>query len=276
MEKKYRRTLCASYIAFVCQALVINLTPLLFVIFQTEFDISITKIGVLVTYSFLVQLTVDFLSARFSEKMRYRPCVILAHVCCAIGLAGIGQFPYWLPDPYVGLLVAVTVCSVGGGLIEVLASPIVEALPLRNKASAMSLLHSFYAWGSALVVILSTVFLKLAGTAHWRLLPLLWAIVPACNAVLYAGAWIEASPKQGGRTVAGKLLCNKQFWLFAVLILCAGAAEQAIAQWASYFAETGLRVDKTVGDLLGPCLFAVLMGVCRVFYGMSGNRIPLI
>lgn len=260
--------------ACVCQAIVVNLAPLLFVTFQNEFQISVGKIGFLITYNFLIQLTVDILASRFADKIGYRKCVIAAHIFSVVGLIGLGQFPYWFSNPYVGLMVATTVYAVAGGLVEVLISPIVEALPMKNKSAAMSLSHGCYAWGYAVVVILSTIYLKIAGIANWRLLTVLWSIVPLLNIFLFAGAPILSLPTQPEEKGNSKLP-HKMLWLFALLILCGGAAEQAMGQWASYFAETGLKVDKTTGDLLGPCLFAALMGVSRVGYGFFGNKIPL-
>ena len=203
-----------------------------------------------------------------------KPCIVAAHVLCAAGLVGLGVLPGLMP-PYAGLLLAVTVYAVGGGLIEVLISPIVQALPTDAKSSAMSLLHSFYCWGHAAVVILTTLFFWLAGTAHWRLLTVLWAILPAANAVLFVGCPIRVLSEDAGPMPVKQLLRMGMFWLFAILMVCSGAAEQAMSQWASYFAERGLRVSKSMGDLLGPCLFALLMGLSRLFYGIKGEKIPL-
>lgn len=275
MKQSYNRTFVASCMAFVCQAIVVNLAPLLFVTFQKEFDISVGKIGFLVTYNFLIQLTVDILASRFADRIGYRKCVIAAHVFCVIGLIGLGQFPYWFSDPYIGLLVATTIYAAAGGLIEVLISPIVEALPMKNKSAAMSLSHGFYAWGYAVVVILSTVYLVLAGMVRWRLLTALWAVVPVVNVLLFANAPILTLPADDTPEKSEGIFRQKTLWFFALLILCGGASEQAMGQWASYFAETGLKVNKATGDLLGPCLFAALMGLSRVGYGFFGEKIPL-
>lgn len=275
MERKYKRTLYASYIGYITQAIVNNLAPLLFVIFQREFSVSVAQIGFLITFNFVVQILTDFLSASFVERIGYKPCIIAAHVLGAIGLAGLSILPGVMSQPYVGLLICIAVYAVGGGLLEVLVSPIVEALPTEGKSAHMSLLHSFYCWGHALVVILSTVFFQIAGTSAWRLLPLLWAVVPAANAVLFAISPVLHFTGEQGNTPAGKLSRMKIFWLFVVLMICSGASEQAMSQWSSYFAETGLKVSKTAGDLLGPCMFAVLMGISRWFYGIKGDKIPL-
>lgn len=276
MDRKYKRTLYASYIGYITQAIVNNLAPLLFVIFQKEFALSVSQIGFLVTFNFSVQILTDFLSAGFVERIGYKPCIIAAHVLAATGLAGLSIWPGLFPHPYVGLLISIAIYAVGGGLLEVLVSPIVEALPTDGKSAHMSLLHSFYCWGHALVVILSTVFFKIAGTDAWRLLPVLWALVPVANTVLFIFSPVLSYQAEQGGVSAGKLSRMKVFWLLVVLMICSGASEQAMSQWSSYFAETGLQVSKTMGDLLGPCMFAILMGVSRWFYGIKGDKIPLI
>jgi len=275
MERKYKRTLYACYIGYITQAVVVNLAPLLFVIFQQEFAISLGQIGSLVTYNFCVQILVDFLGARYVDRLGYKRCVILAHAFCAVGLVSLGLLPELLPSPYVGLLAATTLYAMGGGLLEVVISPTVEALPTEGKAAAMSLLHSFYCWGQALVVLLTTLLLRLAGQGSWRYLTVLWALIPLGNMLLFAVSPVRQLSQDGGAMPMKKLLGQKLFWLLALLMLCSGAAELSMSQWSSFFAERGLGVDKTLGDLLGPCLFAVLMGVSRWFYGTRGDKIPL-
>lgn len=275
MKKRDYRTLYASYIGYVTQAVINNLAPLLFVIFQTEFDISVSQIGFLVTFNFGIQILVDFLAAKYADRLGYKNCIVAAHVLCTLGLVAMSVLPDLLPDPYAGLLICVAVYAVGGGLIEVLVSPIVQALPMDEKSAAMSLLHSFYCWGHAAVVILSTVFFQLAGQENWRLLPLLWAVIPFGNIFLFAASPIRVLSEEGESLPMGRLAKLKIFWLLVVLMICSGASEQAMSQWASFFAEKGLNVSKSMGDLLGPCLFAVLMGSARAFYGVKGEKIPL-
>ncbi|MBQ8833754.1 MAG: MFS transporter [Oscillospiraceae bacterium] len=275
MKKAYYRTLYASYIGYITQAIVNNLAPLLFVVFQKEFDLTVTQIGFLVTFNFTVQILTDLVAAKYAETWGYKPSIIAAHVFAAVGLVGLGVFPNLFGNAYVGLLAAITIYAIGGGLIEVLVSPIVEALPLDGKSAAMSLLHSFYCWGHTAVVLLSTLFFILCGTDNWRLLTCLWAIVPFLNIFLFASAPIKVLVEEGESLPMKKLLSMKLFWILFLLMVCSGASEQAMSQWSSYFAETGLQVSKTLGDLLGPCLFAVLMGLSRVFYGIKGNEIPL-
>lgn len=275
MERKYKRTLYASYLGYITQAIVNNLAPLLFVTFQKEYGISVAQIGFLVTYNFAVQMLVDILAAKYVERIGYKRAILAAHVCAAAGLISMGFLPSVMGNPYMGLLAAITVYAIGGGLIEVLVSPIVQALPMDEKSAAMSLLHAFYCWGHVLVVVLSTVFFRVVGIGSWRLLTVLWALVPIFNIFLYAGAPIKVLVEEGEALPAGKLFSMKLFWCFFLLMICSGASEQAMSQWTSYFAESGLKVSKTMGDLLGPCMFAILMGASRTFYGIMGDRIPL-
>lgn len=276
MKLTARHTVRASYIGYLTQAITINFAPLLFVTFEETYGISIGKIGLLIGISFLIQLICDGLAAKFSEKVNTRAAVIVAHLCAVFGMTGFAYLPDVMPDPYVGLIISVSVAAVGGGIIEVFISPIVEAAPTENKSAEMSLLHSFYSWGLAGVVLLSTLFFTFVGIEHWRFLSCLWAIVPAVGAVAFCFVPIyelkAAEETEGG---GHSLLRSGLFWIFFIMMFSAGAAEQAMGQWASHFAQTGLNVSKTLGDLLGPFCFAVLMGLARVGYGKSGGRIRL-
>lgn len=272
----YNHTLYASYLGYVCQAIVNNLAPLLFLTLQRTYGISLGQITLLVTFNFGVQLLVDLTSTLFVDRLGYRRCAVIAHVCCALGLAGLAVLPELLPHPYVGLLAAVCLYAVGGGLIEVLISPIVEACPTEKKDAAMSLLHSFYCWGCVLVIALSTAFLALLGSDSWRMLPLLWALVPAANAMLFSRVPVNSLTPEGGGMSVRELLRSSGFWLLALLMVCAGASELSMSQWASAFAEKGLGISKTLGDLAGPCFFAVLMGLARVLYAAFSDRISLL
>lgn len=276
IRANYRHTQYACYLGYITQAIVNNLAPLLFVIFQQAFAISLEKITLLVTGNFCLQLLVDLIAARFVDKIGYRPCVVAAHLFAAAGLIGMGAFPRLFPDPYAGLMLAVGLYAIGGGLIEVLISPIVEACPTENKASVMSLLHSFYCWGTVGVILLSTLFLQVFGRNSWSLLALLWAILPLCNAVYFTQVPIAPLTQEGESLPLGKLFSMKLFWVFALLMVAAGACEQAMSQWASAFAESGLGVSKAVGDLAGPCMFSVLMGLSRVAYAKWGGRLSLL
>jgi len=275
MKWNYGHTLKACYLGYITQAIVNNLSPLLFVTYQKEFAISVEQIALLISLNFFVQIIVDSLAARYVDRIGYRPCIIAAHICSVIGLAGLGLFPGWFPNPMWGLVCAICINAVGGGVIEVLISPMVEALPGDEKASAMSLLHSFYCWGHVAVVILSTVYFVVAGMERWYFLPLIWALVPLFNTFLLTRVPINTLVEEGESMSFRQLFSSKVFWVLMILMLCSGASEQAMSQWSSLFAETGLKVSKTMGDLLGPCAFAVLMGTSRLIYGIKGETIPL-
>lgn len=275
-SKNYQKTMYACFIGYIVQAVVNNFVPLLFVVFQDSYHIPLSQITALITINFLIQLGVDLLSAGVVDKLGYRTCVLIAHGCAAAGLVLLAFLPDLLPNPFAGILIAVGIYAVGGGLIEVLISPILEACPTKNKEKAMSLLHSFYCWGHVGVVLISTVFFRFAGVGNWRILTVLWALIPVGNLVLFAGAPIYSLHEEGetGLTLR-ELFTKKIFWILMLMMLCAGASEQAVSQWASIFAEKGLGVSKTVGDLAGPMAFAALMGTSRLIYGKYGDRLNL-
>ena len=274
-QKSYRHTLYASYIGYITQAIVNNLLPLLFLTLQQSFAVTWDQIALLVTLNFGIQLAVDLLAAKYVDRIGYRVCIVSAHLFAAAGLIGLSVFPFLVPSAYGGVAAAVCLYAVGGGLIEVLISPLVEACPTERKEAAMSLLHSFYCWGHVLVILLSTLFFALCGIENWRWLACLWAAVPLANAVYFSRVPIhEPAEQEEGLSVAA-LLKNKLFWVLCLLMVCAAACEQGMSQWASAFAESGLGVSKTVGDLAGPCTFAVMMGLSRALYGKYSEKISL-
>ena len=272
MKPSYQKTIYACFIGYIVQAIVNNFVPLLFLTFEKTYRIPLSRITMLITINFGIQLLVDLLSAGFVDKIGYRISVVLAHIFAAVGLAGLVFLPDLLPDPFAGLLLAVCIYALGGGLIEVLISPIVESCPTDNKEKAMSLLHSFYCWGHVGVVLLSTIFFSVFGIVNWKILACIWALVPVLNACLFVRTPIAPLIEEGETGMSmGELFCSKVFWLMMLMMLCAGASEQAVSQWASTFAEKGLGVTKTIGDLAGPMLFAILMGSSRAFYGKAGT-----
>ena len=276
MQNKYNRTMYACFVGYIVQAIVNNFVPLLFLTFHTSYGIPLSKITLLVTVNFLLQLCVDALSVFVVDRVGYRPMAVLAHVCSAAGLILLTVLPEALGDPFVGLLIALAVYALGGGLLEVLISPIVEACPTDNKEKAMSLLHSFYCWGHMGVVLLSTLFFAVFGIRHWKIMAILWALVPILNGIAFLRVPIAPLIEGGERGMKlGELAKNRLFWLFMLAMMCAGACEQAVSQWASAFAEMGLGVSKTLGDLMGPMLFALTMGLARAIYGKYGDRIKL-
>ncbi len=276
MNKNYQRTIYACFVGYIVQAIVNNFVPLLFLTFEGTYGIEMGRITMLITMNFGVQLVVDLLSAGFVDKIGYRISIVLAHLFSAAGLAGLVFLPGILPDAYTGLCISVVIYALGGGLIEVLISPIMESCPTDNKEKAMSLLHSFYCWGHVGVVLVSTVFFHLAGIEKWRILTLLWVVIPVANGIVFLKSPIAPLIEEGESGLSMKeLFRNKMFWLFLLMMLCAGASEQAVSQWASTFAEQGLGVTKTIGDLAGPMAFAILMGSARAFYGKFGDRLNL-
>lgn len=276
MKLQYSHTRLACYGGYVTQAIVNNLPPLLFLTFQNMFAVTLGNITLLITMNFLVQLLVDLLAVGFVDKIGYRKSAVIAQVMSGAGLICLGMLPFALPNAYVGIVIAMVMSAIGGGLNEVIISPIIEALPGDAKAASMSLLHSFYCWGHVLVVLLSTVYFLTIGTLHWRWLPLLWALLPVANSFLFARVPLCTLPGAAGKQQPLKFLfTQKAFLLLFLLMVCAGAAEQAMSQWASFFAEQGLGVSKTMGDLLGPCLFAVLMGVSRLFFSRRGSGLHI-
>ncbi len=272
----FQRTINACFAGYVVQAVVNNFVPLLFVMFQDSYQIPLSKITLLITVNFVFQLVIDILSAGFIDKIGYKTSVIIAHFCAAAGLISLTVLPEIFGDPFVGILVSVMIYAVGGGLLEVLLSPIVEACPTANKEKAMSLLHSFYCWGHMGVVLLSTVFFSVFGISNWKVLALMWALIPVINGIVFFAAPIYSLQEEGEKGLSLKELLSKGvFWVMILLMVCSGASEQAVSQWASTFAEQGLGVSKTIGDLAGPMAFAFMMGLSRLFYGKYGDRIDL-
>ncbi|MDR2370619.1 MAG: MFS transporter, partial [Treponema sp.] len=273
----YRCTLLACYAGYITQAVVNNLGPLLFLTFQRQFSVSLGKLALLISLNFVIQLLVDLAAVKFVDRIGYRAAAVSAHIFCATGLVLMGILPFALPDPYIGLAAATVINALGGGLLEVIVSPIVEALPTENKSASMSLLHSFYCWGYVGVVALSTLYFTLIGTENWRRLPMLWAAVPLGNIFLFSAVPMK-SLAGGGETAVFPirfLFSKKVFVVLFIMMTASGASEQAMSQWASLFAEAGLGVSKTLGDLLGPCAFAVLMGLSRVFFGAQRSELKL-
>lgn len=275
VKNNYNHTVFACYFGYVVQAIVNNFAPLLFLTFRSEYRLPLSKITLLVTVNFLFQLFIDIMAAKFVDKIGYRKCIVAAQFFSAAGIAGLGILPDILPDPYIGLLISILIYATGGGLIEVLVSPIVEACPIKAKKAAMSLLHSFYCWGHLFVVLASTAFFAVFGIENWRILAFIWAIVPFVNGFYFAHVPIKLLTTEEEKMSLKRLFSSKQFLLFTVIMVCAGASEQGMSQWASVFAEAGLNVSKTVGDLAGPSLFAVTMGASRVIYSKISERVDL-
>ena len=274
MKSKYRKTLIACYLGFITQAITANFVPLL--MFHRTYQISLGKIAFISTVFFFTQLLVDLFCAKYVDKIGYRRSVVVSEVLSGVGLIGLAVLPELLPSPYVGILVSVTIYAIGSGLIEVLGSPIVEACPFDNKESVMSLLHSFYCWGSVGVILLSTLFFAIFGIENWKILACIWAVIPLYNIFNFLSCPIESLTEEGEGMSISQLFQIPIFWIAIILMVCAGASEISMAQWASAYAESALNIPKSLGDIVGPCLFAVMMGISRSFYGKYGEKLDLI
>lgn len=275
LKKNYKRTQLACYLGFVTQAICANFVPLLFLTFHKSYNISFGMLAFISTCFFLTQLIVDFICAGIVDKLGYRACIIAAEVTSGLGLAGLAFLPDLLPSPYAGIIVSVIIYAIGSGLTEVLGSPIIEACPFENKEAMMSLLHSFYCWGSVAVILGSTTFFAVFGIENWKILALIWSMIPFYNIYNFVTCPIEPLVEDGKSMTMVQLFKTKAFWVFIILMVCAGSSEIAMAQWASAFAESALHVSKTVGDLAGPCGFAVCMGISRSLYGKFGEKVDL-
>lgn len=270
-----KATIYGCYLGYVVQGMINNINPLLFVTYQNRLHVSVEAISVLIILNFGLQMVVDTVAIKVVDKVSHRLCMVLAHVFTVLGLVSISVLPFILPVPVIGLAIATVLNGIGGGLLEVLVSPIVEAVPGKEKEKAMSLLHSFYCWGCVGFIAISTLLLKILGAEKWFLLPLIWTVLPLINVFVFMKVPILRLVEEGQEMPVRKLFSLKVFWLLLALMLCAGASEMGMSQWASYFAEIGLKVDKAMGDLLGPCFFCILMGLMRTFFGRSEGKIKL-
>lgn len=274
-QKNYKKTLVACYLGFVTQAITANFTPLLFLTFVNTYGVTFEKIAMIPLVFYLTQLLIDFAATKFVDKIGYRTCVVASQVLSAIGLLLMAILPELLSAPFIGILLSVVLYAIGSGLIEVLVSPIVEACPFENKDGVMSLLHSFYCWGAMGVILGSTLFFALFGIEKWKVLVFIWALVPLYNAFNFMNCPIERLVEDGKSMGVRELLKTPIFWLMILLMVCSGASEATMAQWASAFTESAIGVSKTVGDLAGPCLFAMFMGVSRILYGKFSPKLDL-
>lgn len=275
MKINFKTTIFSCFVGYIVQAIVNNFVPLLFITFQNIYSIPLSQITLLVTFNFGVQLLVDLLATKVVDKIGYRTSIVMAHVTSALGLILLTFLPE-IMDPFAGIFISVMIYAIGGGIIEVLISPIMESCPTDNKVKAMSLLHSFYCWGHVGVVLFSTLFFKVVGIENWKILTLVWAIIPIANGIIFLKTPIASLVPDDEKGMNLKeLFVNKAFWVFVIMMICSGASEQSVSQWASAFAEQGLGISKTAGDLAGPMTFAVLMGSARAIYGEYGDKINL-
>ena len=273
--KNYKKTKLACYLGFITQAVAANFAPLLFLKFHTDYDISLGNIALISTFFFFTQLLIDLFCAKYVDKIGYRVCIVASEVCSAAGLAGLALLPEIMPSPFSGIIISVILYAIGSGLIEVLGSPIVEACPFENKEATMSLLHSFYCWGAVGTILVSTVFFMIFGIDSWKWLAVSFAIIPAINIYNFATCPIELLVEEGQGMGIRKLFSNPMFLIAIVMMVCSGASELAMAQWASAYAESALGFSKAIGDIAGPCMFAVTMGISRVLFGKASDKMNL-
>ena len=274
-QKNYKKTLIACYLGFVTQAISANFAPLLFLTFISTYGITLEKIAMIPMVFYLTQLLIDLAATKYADKIGYRTCVVASQVLSAVGLVLMAILPEVLPVPFIGILISVVLYAMGSGLIEVLVSPIVEACPFENKDGMMSLLHSFFCWGAMGVILGSTLFFAVFGIENWKILTCIWALVPLYNTFNFINCPIERLVEDGKSMSISKLLKTPIFWLMIILMVCAGASEATMTQWASAFTESAIGVSKTVGDLAGPCLFAMFMGISRMLYGKFSEKLDL-
>lgn len=274
-KPNYKKTLIACYLGFITQAITANFTPLLFLTFKNSYGISLELIALIPLVFYVTQLLVDLVAVKFADVIGYRNCVVASQIISALGLILMAFLPELFENAFIGILLSVVLYAIGSGLIEVLISPIVEACPFENKSGVMSILHSFYCWGAVGVILGSTLFFAGFGTTNWKILAVIWAVVPFVNTFNFLSCPIERLVENGEQMRVSQLLKLPSFLLMIVLMICAGASEATMAQWASAFTESALNVSKTIGDLAGPCLFAVFMGVARVFYAKKSEKLDL-
>lgn len=274
-QLSFKHTQLACSLAYISQAVTTSFLPLLFIRLQKQFGFSFAQLTLLITITFLSEIIIDASSPLFINKIGYRKAMAAANLFSAAGIAGLAVLPHIMPNPYSGFIVCVILYSIGGGFDEVLVSPIVEACPTKNKVRAMALLHSSYCWGCVLVILASTLFFKIFGIEKWYIMAVVWAVIPLLNAVYFCFVPIRTIEEEKGRGKFSDMLKKPVFWVMCAAMICAGASELAMSQWASAFAEAGLHISKTAGDLLGPCAFAILMGISRVLYSRFDDKADL-
>lgn len=270
----YKRTKLSCYTGYFVQAIINNLPPLLFIVFNQKFGIGLNRLSLLITVNFVSQILIDLFAVKFSDKIGYKKLSVLSQAITTAGLICLAVLPNII-NAFTGILIAILLNAVGSGLMEVIISPIIEAIPGDKKTSQMAFLHSFYCWGQVFVVLATTILVKILGKDNWHWIPLVWAILPLFNTISFLKCRMPENLAAEKQTPLGRLFFKRTFVIMLILMLCAGASELGMSQWASYFAETALHVTKQVGDILGPCMFAVLMGLGRVLFGIFGEKLKI-
>ncbi len=271
----FRHTKLACYIGSFSQAIVCNFMPLLFVIFNQDYKIALYLVTLLATVNFVMQFTMDFVSLFFIDRVSYRTTIITAHLLAGAGFLVLGLIVPNAEHIYAAIIFSVLLFSAGGGIFEVLISPIMEACPSDNKAASMSFLHSMYGFGCVAVIIITNVLLFVFGKENWYQIAIIWAVIPLLNALYFFFVPINKVVENNERMPMHKLIKRKSFLIFFLIMFCSGATEIAMSQWASAFAESSLGISKALGDILGPCIFALMLAFSRVLYSKLANRINL-
>lgn len=275
MQPKYNATRVACYIGYIVQAIINNFLPILFIALQDVYGLGYEKLARLVVFNFVTQMVTDIITPKIVGKIGYKNTVIMCHFSAAAGLVLLGVLPK-LISPYIGIIISIIIYAFGSGLIEVIVSPIIEMLPTKDKSGNMAVLHSFYCWGQAFTIIVTTVLVKIFGYSDWALIPMVWAIIPFINMFFFMGVPIVEPPKERRKSGIRKLIKNRRFIIYMLMMLCAGATEIAMAEWASMFVQQALGVSKVIGDLAGPCAFAVFMGAGRIWYAMVSHKVDFV
>ena len=268
----YTHTKISCYLGYTSQAISFSIPPLFFAIFNTRLNMSLSQIAFVIFMCFIIQLIVDAVAVKYVDRIGYRKSMIAGQITAASGLLFLGILPEFMENSYLGFFIAAVFYSIGCGITEVIVSPIIEYLPTKNKAAEMSLLHSSYSWGTVIAILATSFLLVLFGRVNWFVIPVLWALIPFYNIYLCFKVPFPDTIKEHERTRIKDILLNPMFITAMIVMACAGASEHVIFQWASYFAEIGLNLPKVTGDLIGPCMFGVLSGMARLWFGKYGNK----
>ena len=277
MTQNYKITKYTCYLFYVLQGTLLNLTPLLFVPLMEQYGLSYMKLGALASVNFATQLIVDIVLSKLTDKHRYRISLRLSASAAFIGYMIFAWAPGRLGDPYTWLLIGTVVYSIGAGLMEITISPLIHALPDKAKGKSMAILHSFYAWGVVLTVIVSTSVLAIIGRDKWNFIVTGWLIVPVIGFILSCIMPVPKPESGENERTAGsfRILIKPAFILFLAMIFFGSCAEAVMTQWSSAFLERAVGLDKLIGDIAGMSMFALMLGLCRMASAALDKKISL-
>lgn len=273
LEKKYLPTKLAGYVGFIVQAIVNNFLPILFIVFQDVYGLGYEKLGRLIVINFATQMFIDFITPKIIHKLGYRRAAFLCQFTACVGLCLMAVLPRFMSNTYLAIIISIVFYATGSGLMEVILSPMIEMLPTGNKSGNMAVLHSFYCWGQTVVVPLTTLMVFIFGRENWTYIPLVWAVVPFVNMFTFLRVPIVEPDSEEKQSTFLELARTPKFVVYMVMMLCAGASEIAMSQWSSLFVEQALGVSKAIGDIVGPCLFALFMALGRVIYASLSKKV---